>query len=58
MSLHNGRSAGKALGQTRFMRCFARTTKLVMKWKNPERVIEHIIDNAKRRSVKGGAFRA
>lgn len=33
-------------------------SKLVMKWKDPERVYEHIIDNAKRRSVKGDAFRA
>lgn len=33
-------------------------SKLVMKWKNPERVSEHIIENAKRRSVKGDAFRA
>ena len=33
-------------------------SKLVMKWKNPERISEHIIENAKRRSVKGDAFRA
>ena len=33
-------------------------SKLVMKWKSPERVIEHILDGAKRRSVKGDAFRA
>lgn len=32
-------------------------SKLVMKWKNPERVIDHIIESAKRRSVKGDAFR-
>jgi hypothetical protein len=34
------------------------TSKLVMKWKDPVRIYEHIIDNAKRRSVKGDAFRA
>jgi hypothetical protein len=33
-------------------------SKLVMKWKRPERVVDHIVDNAKRRSVKGDAFRA
>jgi hypothetical protein len=33
-------------------------SKLVMKWKSLERIIEHIIDNARRRSVKGDAFRA
>lgn len=33
-------------------------SKLVMKWKSPERVVEHIVDSAKRRSVKGDAFRA
>ena len=32
-------------------------SKLVMKWKSPERIINHITDNAKRRSVKGDAFR-
>lgn len=32
--------------------------KLVMKWKNPDRIIEHIVDSSKRRSVKGDAFRA
>ncbi|OWW18356.1 hypothetical protein [Noviherbaspirillum denitrificans] len=32
-------------------------SKLVMKWKSQERIIDHIIDNAKRRSVKGDAFR-
>jgi len=34
------------------------TSKLVMKWKDTSRIGEHIIDNAKRRSVKGDAFRA
>jgi hypothetical protein len=33
-------------------------SKLVMKWKKPERVIDHIVENARRRSVKGNAFRA
>lgn len=33
-------------------------SKLVMKWKNPERVVDHIMESAKRRSVKGDAFRA
>lgn len=33
-------------------------SKLVMKWKSTERVVEHIVDSAKRRSVKGDAFRA
>lgn len=32
--------------------------KLVMKWKDPKRVIDHIVDSAKRRSAKGDAFRA
>lgn len=32
-------------------------SKLVMKWKSTERVVEHIVDSAKRRSVKGDAFR-
>jgi hypothetical protein len=32
-------------------------SKLVMKWKSSERIIEHIVDSAKRRSVKGDAFR-
>ncbi len=32
--------------------------RLVMKWKSTERVVEHIVDGAKRRSVKGDAFRA
>ena len=34
------------------------SSKLVMKWKSSDRVSEHIIDNAKRRSAKGDAFRA
>ena len=34
------------------------SSKLVMKWKSSDRVSEHIVDNAKRRSVKGDAFRA
>lgn len=33
-------------------------SKLVMKWKSSGRVSERIIENAKRRSVKGDAFRA
>lgn len=33
-------------------------SKLVMKWKSSERVIEHVVDSAKRKSVKGDAFRA
>ena len=33
-------------------------SKLVMKWKSPDRVIDHIVESAKRRSVKGDAFRA
>jgi hypothetical protein len=33
-------------------------SKLVMKWKNAERVVEHIVASARRRSIKGDAFRA
>lgn len=33
-------------------------SKLVMKWKKSDRVIEHIVENSKRRSVKGDAFRS
>ena len=33
-------------------------SKLVMKWKKPDRIIEHIIQSSKRRSVKDDAFRA
>ena len=33
-------------------------SKLVMKWKSTERVVDHIVDSAKRRSVKGDAFRS
>jgi hypothetical protein len=33
------------------------SAKLVMKWKNSQRIIEHIISSAQRRSVKGDAFR-
>lgn len=32
-------------------------SKLVMKWKNSDRIIEHIIESARRRVVKGDAFR-
>lgn len=32
--------------------------RLVMKWKSAERVVDHIIESATRRSSKGDAFRA
>jgi len=32
--------------------------RLVMKWRSPDRVADHIIESANRRSVKGDAFRA
>lgn len=34
------------------------SAKLVMKWKSPDRITEHIVEGARRRSVKGDAFRA
>lgn len=33
-------------------------SKLVMKWKRTDRVIDHIVDTAKHRAVKGDAFRS
>ena len=33
-------------------------SKLVMKWKRTDRVVDHIVDTAKHRSVKGDAFRS
>ena len=32
-------------------------SKRAMKWKNRERLIDHIVDTARRRAVKGDAFR-
>lgn len=32
-------------------------SKLVMKWKRTDRVVDHIVDTVQRRSVKGDAFR-